>query len=131
MFARLLGQRVHEIRVHPRKDRARRFQRAARLFGAVHASDRRERAIAEALHADRKPVHAGGAIAAKPLHLEGARVRLHRDLRRRIDRDARADAGEQAVDRLGCEEARRAAAHEDRVEAPAPHRRQARLEIGQ
>ena len=129
LLERLARQRVHEVGVHRREDRER-GHGAPRLVGAVDAPDRGELRVVEALHAEREPVHARLAVAAEALALERARVRLHRDLGVGIHHEARAHRGEQAVDRRGREEARRAAADEDRVQPPPPHRGQARLEVG-
>ena len=61
--------------------------------------------------------------------LEGAGIGLQRDLRVGFHREQRAGGGEEAVDRARGEEAGRAPAEEDRVDAPAPHLRHARLEV--
>ena len=85
--------------------------------------------VVEALDADREAVHARVAEVAELRLLEGAGVRLQRDLGVGLHRQQRARRGEEAVDRARREEAGRAAADEDRVHAPAPYLRHARLEV--
>src|SRR6185295_9761369 len=85
----------------------------------------------EALDAHREPVDARVAEARELLALERAGIRFHRDLGVRRTGHARAYARQQSIDRSRREEARRSAANEDRDDAPAPDRRQRRLEIGE
>ena len=87
--------------------------------------------VVEALHADRDAVDAGVAEAAEARRLDRAGVRFERDLGAGLERQARAHAGEQRVDRLGREQARRAAADEDADQPPPPDRRQQRLQVEQ
>jgi len=126
----LAGQRVHEVRVHRGKEFERRGERSPRIVAAVHPPQGRELLIIEALHADRQPVHARVAKAPEALDLERSRVRLHRDLGARVDLQARADRGDEPVDRGGLEEARRSAADENRVERAPPHLGQVRFQVG-
>ena len=96
----------------------------------VHAAERAQRGVVEALHADRQARDAGRAEGAEALALEGAGVGLERDLAARLQRQPRADVGQQAVDALGREQAGRAAADEDAVHAPAPDQRQRGFQVG-
>ncbi len=127
---RLLGKGVHEVGVHLREGLERAGERAARLVRAVHASDRLEACVVEALHAERQAIDSRLAVAAEARRLEGAGIGFERDLGIGIDPQARAQRRDEALDRLRREQARRAPADEDRVEAPPPDLRQARLEIG-
>ena len=77
-----------------------------------------------------KPGHAGRAKGAEAIALEGARIGFERDLAAGFERQPRADVGQQPIDRFGREEARRAAADEDAVDAPAPDERQRGFEVG-
>ena len=126
----LSGQRIHEIKIDVAEDVERRRRRGARLALVVHASERREVRGIEALHAQRQAVDAGGPEPGEPCLLERSGIRLERDLRVGYERNACAHRGENAVDRLGREQARRAAAEEDRQDPPSPDRRQCEFEIG-
>ena len=96
----------------------------------VHAAERLQLRVVEALHADRQARHAGRAIGAEALALEGAGVGLERDLAAGLERQ-RARGRRRAAGRcLGREQARRAAADEDAVHAAAPDERQRRFEVG-
>jgi hypothetical protein len=126
----LPGQRVHQVDVEGVEGRRRLGDRRARLRAVVHAADAREHRVVEALHADRQPRHAGAAVGAETLALEGAGVGLQRDLAAGLERQPRADVGQQAVDGRRREQAGRAAADEDAVPRAAPDQRQRGLEVG-
>jgi hypothetical protein len=83
----------------------------------------------EALHAEREAVDAGREESRELLPLEGAGIGFERDLRARHDGQPRADAAEQAVDRVGGEDARRSAADEHADDLAAPYERQRALEV--
>ncbi len=123
---RLARQRVHEVEVDVAEDRQRRLGGGARLVGVVDAAERLQLRGVEALDAERQPVDAGRAEAGELLALEGAGIRLQRDLGVGRQRHAGADAGEQAVDRRRREEARRAAADEHRSRPGGPRSTAAR-----
>jgi hypothetical protein len=117
---RLTRQRVHQVEVEGVERRFRFLDRRARLLCVVHAAERLQSGVVEALDADRQPCHAGSAIAAKAIALERARVRFECDFAAGLDRQQRSHVGEQAVDCIRCKQARRAAADEDAVQTPAP-----------
>ena len=127
----LLRQRVHEVEVDVAEDRERGVGRRARLVRVVDAPQRRELVRREALDAQRQPVDARRPEIGELLPLERPRVRLERHLGVRIERHARANAGQQPVDRRRREETRRAAADEDRDDPAIPDRRKRGFEIGQ
>ena len=102
----------------------------AGLRAVVHAADGLQVPVVEALHADRQARDAGGAKGGEALALEGARVGLQRDLAGRLQRQAGAHAGDQAVDLRRLEQAGRAAADEHAVDGAAPDERQAGFQIG-
>src|SRR5690606_21976227 len=108
-----------------------RLDRGARLVAVVDPADRPEGTIREALHTDREPVDTRLRIALEALALERAGIGLHRDLCPGEEDDPRPDSGEQAIDRLRREQARRAPAEEHRLDAASPDLRQGRLEIGE
>ena len=72
----------------------------------------------EGLRADRQPVDAGVAVRDEVRRIDRARIGFERDFRVRGDVDARADAGEQRRYGVARDQTRRAAADEDRFEAP-------------
>src|ERR1041384_5425775 len=117
----LSGQRGHDVDVHVVEACERRLDGAARLAGGMDPAERVEHAIVEALHADGDAVHAGAAEAAEARRLDGAGVRFERDLGLRVEREPRAHAGEQRVDRLRREEARGAATDEDADDTAPPN----------
>jgi hypothetical protein len=99
------------------------------LRGVVDAAERMQLGVVEALHADRQPRDAGRGVGVEALALEGAGIGLERDLAARLERQAGADRGDEGLDRRRREQARRAAADEDGVDAPAPDERQRRLQV--
>ena len=84
----------------------------------------------EALDSDRQPIDARRPIRGELLRFEGARIRFERDLGVRGERQPRTDSTQDCVDAARREEARRAAAEEDALDAATPHLRQRALEIG-
>jgi hypothetical protein len=127
---RLSRQRVHQVDVERVESSGRFRDGGMRLCRVVNAADRAQLRVIEALHTDRQPGHAGRAKGAEAIALEGPRIRFERDLAAGFERQPRANVGQQSIDRFGCEEARRAAADEDAVDAPAPDERQRGFEIG-
>ena len=127
---RLLRQRIHQVDIESVEGRGGLFDRGHRLGAVVHAAERLQLRVVEALHADRQARDAGGAKRAEALALEGAGVGFQRDLAAGLQRQPRAHVGEQPIDRFGREQARRAAADEDAHDAAAPHQRQDGIEIG-
>src|ERR1041384_6658019 len=103
----------------------------ARLARVVDAAERLQHALVEALHPDRDAVHPGSAKATETAGFHRAGIRFQRDLRRGLERQPRAHAGQQRGDRVGREQAPRTAAEEYAGEAPAPHRRQMALQVEQ
>ena len=85
----------------------------------------------EALDAEREPVHTRGEVARELLPLERPGIGLQRDLGRGQERQPRANARQQAIDRRGREQAGRAAAEEHAHDLAAPHVGQGELEIAQ
>ena len=83
----------------------------------------------EALDAERKTVDARRPEAFEFRALERARIGFQRDLGLGDERHTRADPRKQPVDRRRREQARRAAADEDRDDRTAPDRRQRVFEI--
>ena len=127
---RLARQRVHQVDVVGLESVGRRLDRASRLVRIVDAPDCRQRIVGETLHADRQPSDARLRVGPKARRLEGAGIGLHRDLGARGQPEPRANHRQQPLDRIGREQARRAAADEHRLHRAAPDQRQRRLEIG-
>src|SRR6185437_12614581 len=117
---RLARQGVHQIDVERLERKARFLDRGARFGAVVNTPERPKHRVVEALHADRQAGHAGIAEGSKAVALEAARIRLERDLATGLERQAGADRDEETLDLRRREEARRAAADEDSVHAPAP-----------
>ena len=92
---------------------ARELHRPARIRHVMDAAERLQRGIVERLHAERQAIDAGGAIAAKALRLDAARIGLERDLRVGRDRPQARDRIEHRGDRLRLHQRWRAAAEED------------------
>ena len=96
----------------------------------VDAPERMQMLRVEALDADGQPVDAQRAEVGELLRLERPRVGLQGDLGIRRQRQARANRGQDLVERMRGQQAGRAAAEEDAVHAPAPDQRQCLLEVG-
>ncbi len=126
----LAGQRVHQVDVESVEGTPRLLDRGDGLGLVVHAAQQLELRVVEALHADRQPRDAGRTEGAEALALEGPRIGLERDLAVRQQWQTRADVFEQPADRVGREQAGRAAADEDADDAAPPHERQRGFEIG-
>jgi hypothetical protein len=97
----------------------------------VNASERFQFFIVETLDADGEAVDARRAVSLEAFEFNSAGISLEGDLDFLIERQARAYAGQQAVDSLGREQARRATTDKNGVNDPAPHPRQVLLEIAQ
>src|SRR5207247_4325228 len=82
------------------------------------------------LDADREPVHAGFAVAAEFLGLEGPGIRLQGDLAIGRKRQPRAKRRDQSIDRGRRKEAGRAASEENTGDAPPPDVGKRKLEVG-
>ena len=124
-------QAVHQVDVDVVECRERRRDGAPGLVCGMNAPERAQHAIVEALHADGDAIHAGVAEATETARLHRPGIRLERDFRAGLERQARAHAGEQCVDRFRREQAGRAAADEHARKAPTPDRRQLAFEVEQ
>ena len=127
---RLPGQRIHQVEVEGLEVARGLVERGARLVGAVDTAQAFKETVVEALHAHAQARDAGLAESLEAILLEGAGIGLERDLGVGFEAQQRTDVGQQAVDRVRREQARRAAADEDAVHAAAPDQRQAGLEVG-
>ena len=78
------------------------------VVGVVGATEREQHVRAHRLHAERHPVHPGGAVGAQLLEVDGVGVALDGDLGVARARDGVEDGGES-----GCVEQRRRAAAEE------------------
>ncbi len=130
LVQRLIRQRVHQVEIDALEMRLRQVDGAARLVAGMDASERGEFRIVETLDAERKPIHAGGAIGSKTCGLDGAGVGFERDLGIGQERHAHADCREQRIDGFARHQAGRAAADEDRDDRAAPDHRQRGFEVG-
>ncbi len=126
----LLRQRVHQVDVEVVVARIlRHLHRALGLATVVDAAQSFQRGIIKALDAEAEAVHPGRAVTIKATVLGGARVGLQGDLG--IRRKAQAGTGllQEAVDRLGREQAGRAPPEEHAADHPAPDQRQVLVEV--
>jgi hypothetical protein len=125
----LARQRVHQVEVDVVEVLARDLDRAPRLGLVVDAPQRRQVPGIEALDSDREARHAGVAIAAELLRLEGPRIRFQRDLAVGVQGEPGAERRDQRPDRLGGKQAGRAAAEEYARDWPPPDLGQRLLEV--
>src|SRR6266480_2592720 len=102
----------------------------SRFAVVVDSAERLQVLRVEALDADREPVHAGFAVAAEFLGLEGPGIRLQGDLAIGRKRQPRAKRRDQSVDRGRRKKAGRAAPEENTGDAPPPDVGKRKLEIG-
>ena len=128
---RLRRQAVHQVEIYVVEARECGFHTAPGFGRGVDASERLEHRIVEALHAKRNAVHPRVAKATEARRLDGAGIGLERDFGDRLERQPRAHAAEQRVDRFRREQARRTAADEHADKPPAPHGGQRALEVGE
>ena len=85
----------------------------------------------KALHPERQTVYPGLTKTGKALRFKGTGVGLERNLGVWNQAYPRPDAGDQALDRLGRQEARSPTAEKDGVYGPPPDHRQRQLKISQ
>ena len=130
LFEVLTGQAVHQVEVQIVEVAGRHRDRLPRLPLVVDAAECLQVRPAETLDAERETIDAGGAKSGKPAAFDRSGIGLERDLGTGQERQAAAQRCQQLVDDLAGEQARRAAADEDAVDAAAPDQRQSRLEIG-
>ena len=114
----LAGQADHQIDIDAGKHAHRRGERRARLRPVVDASQPAQGGIVETLHPQREPVHPGGGISREARRFEGAGVRLQRNLGIGRERQVPSNRRHEPRKRFAREQARRAAAKEDRVDRP-------------
>ena len=130
LLQRLLRQGVHQVEVDVVEMRLRNADRAARLFAVVNAAQRLQLRGIEALDADREAVDAASAVVAELGRFERAGIGFQRDFRIGGEIEPGAERRQQFLDRARGEQARRAAAEEYRIHAPAPDLRQGELQVG-
>ena len=111
---RLVGAGVDQVERIAVERGARDRDRIERFTRGVQSSERFQRGIVQRLDAERHPVDAGRAIAAKPRRLDAGRIGFQRHFD--IGRDAPifADRIEDRTDGLRLHQRRRAAAEKDR-----------------
>ena len=104
--------------------------RRERFLDAVAAAERPKVGVGERLNADREPVDAGVAVAAKTPGFDAGRVGLQRHLGLRLDPPVRRDRVEDAADGLRAHQRGRAAAEEDRANDPPRRERRPMSDFG-
>ena len=100
-----------------------RLERLDRARRGMHAAESAQLRVPERLHAEAETGHPGGPVALEPLPRRGLGVHFEGDFRRRIEREARAAAGDEGAHVTGSEHRRGASAEEHGVHAPAVPRR--------
>ncbi len=126
----LFRQRVHQVDVEvvvagiPGQ-----LHRALGLAAVVDAAQAPERVVVEGLDAEADAVHPGRAVAVEAAVLGGAGVGLQRHFQVRREPQPRAGLLQEAVDRLGREQAGGAAAEEHAADHPAPDQRQVLVQV--
>ena len=93
---RLAGQRVHQVEVEGVKRLRGFFDGGQGLRAVVHAAQRQQVRVVEALHADRQPRDARATEGLEAVLLEGAGVGLERDFAVGRQRQPGADVAQQA-----------------------------------
>jgi len=78
---RLAGAGINQVERITIKGGAGDRDRVERLARGVQTSQRFQRGVVQRLHAERNPVDAGGAIAAKPRRLDAGRIGFEGDFR--------------------------------------------------
>jgi hypothetical protein len=122
----------HEIEIEILEARrARGFGGAQRRVAPVDAPERLQFFILEALNADGQAIDPGFPETPEVFLVHRAGIGLEGDLDILVERQARANPGQQTVNGLGREQARRAAADENRMHDPPPHARQVLLQVAQ
>ena len=126
----LLRQAVHQIQIEIVEPGTPQFvHRSMNILSAMDASKRFQLLLVEGLHAERHASHAGFAIPREATMLDGSRVRLERHFQLVTDDESRSHRFQEQTDLLGTEQARRAAAEENRDERSIAHLRQIVVEI--
>ena len=110
----LVGAGVNQIERITVERGARDRDRVERLARGMQPSQRLQRGIVQRLHAERNPVDAGCAVAAKPRCLDAGRIGLQRDLGVGRDAPVFADRIQNGADGFRLHQRRRAAAEKDR-----------------
>ena len=113
-FGLLVRPGVDEIERVAIEHAARDGDGVERLTRRMHAAEFGQHAIVERLHAERHPIDAGGAVAAKARRLDTGRIGFERDLGVRRDPPLPGDRIEHARDRRRLHQRRSAAAEKDR-----------------
>ena len=119
----LSRQTVHQIKIEVIKVRARDIDGAARLIVVMDAPQRLEMRRIKTLDADRQPVDAGGAKAAKFFRFESPRVGFEGDLRIHRQRQTRTHRRDDLFDAGGGKHAGCAAAEKHRIDLAPPDQR--------
>ena len=126
----LPGQGVHQVEVEVVEIGVGDVDGTVRFVVVMDAAQGVQVAFVEALDADREAVDAAVAIGLEFFGFEGTGVGFHGDFDATIERQERAEVGQQAVQPFGRKQARGAAADEDGVDLAAPDQRQRAFEIG-
>ena len=121
---RLARQGVHQVEIEIVEQSGRDVDRLACLVAVMDAPQCLQMCIVKTLDADGEAIDAAVTIGRELLHLEGTGVGFQGDFGIGLQAAPGADLRHQSVETLGRQQAWRATAKEDRVDAPAPDQRQ-------
>jgi hypothetical protein len=128
----LAGQGVHQVEVDVVEAGVlRQLHRGPGLRAVVDPPEPAQAAVVETLDAQAQAIDAGAAVVLEAAVLGGAGVGFQRDLAARCETQACAGPLQQAVDLVGREQTRGAAAEEHAVHGPAPGQRQVVVQVGE
>ena len=127
---RLLGQRIHQVQVEGLEQLGGCLGRRTGLSPVMHAPQRLQLGVREALDAQRQAVDARSPVIGKARPLEGARVGLHRHLGIGNEGQPGPQTGQQPVNGRPRKQAGRTATNEHRHHPAPPDQRQAGIQVG-
>ena len=126
----LAGQGVHQVQVEVvQAGVLGQLHRRLGLGAVVDPAQPLQAAVVEALDAEADPVHPGGAVAVEAAVLGGAGIGFQGDFGLRCEAQPGTGRLQEAVDGIGREQARGAAAEEHRMHGAAPGQRQVVLQV--
>ena len=119
LLRRLSGQAKHQIQIEILESlSAGDLYRCSRIIRRVDTSEPAQGVSSETLHTNGEPIDARRSIVRTMRRSDCARIRFEGDFRIRTERDAGADAIEQAADGRAGKETRRAATDKDGADGP-------------
>ena len=130
LFELLPRQAVHEVEVEVVEMLRRQFDGLAGFADIVNAPERGQMCWMEALDAERKAIHSGGAVSSKARGFRCAGIGFQRDFRFWSQRQAGPEGRKQGVDCLARKQTGRAAAKKHADYPAPPDQRQGGFQVG-